>query len=153
MLNYLRAIICIIVLVTDLAAQTGTVRADNDSASVRELIALEHLLSGLLNAGNWQAYAPYVAEDYRQTNRNAEVRTKDDVIRALQRRGSEKPEVTTTPDSIRVRVYGEAGILTAILTGRNASDGSISFRSRILKTFVRRDGRWYLVAMQGTPFP
>jgi hypothetical protein len=58
----------------------------------------------------------------------------------------------TQPDSISVRVYGDTGILTAILEGKSA-DGALTFRSRILKTFVRRGGQWYLVAMQGTPLP
>lgn len=141
-----------LVTATGVSAQVKPVVADVDSVSVRELNALEHHLSELLNRGDWQAYAQHVAEDYRQTNRHGEVRTKRDVLAALQR-GNTQQSQTTVPDSIEVRVYGDTGVLTAVLTGRNVDDGSVQFRSRILKTFVRRDGRWYLVAMQGTALP
>lgn len=132
-------------------AQTAPLVADPDTAAVRELIALEHHLSDLLNRRDWRSYAPYVADDYVQTTRMGEVRTKAQVIAALQREGS-TPGGTVLPDSIKVRVYGDTGVLSAVLTGRNA-DGTVTFRSRILKTFLKRNGRWYLVAMQGTAIP
>ena len=135
----------------NLSAQGQPLVADVDSSSIRELIALEHHLNGLLNSGDWQNYAPYLAEDYRQTNRRGEVRTKRDVVTGMQRSAGLNSG-STQPDSIAVRVYGDTGILTAILTGKNA-DGTLGFRSRIQKTFVRRNGRWYMVAMQGTPLP
>jgi hypothetical protein len=113
---------------------------------------LEYHLSDLLNRGDWQAYAPYLADDYRQTTRRGEVRTKADVIAALQR-GGEPRGALALPDSVHVRVYGNTGVLTALLTGRTADGDSVTFRSRILKVFVRRDGRWYMVGMQGTPLP
>jgi hypothetical protein len=121
-----------------------------DSAAIRELIALEHHLNDLLNQRDWQAYAPHVLDDYRQTTREGVVRSKHDVVNALQQAAASPPAVRTEPDSIHVRVYGDTGILTAVLTGRRISDGAVTFRSRILKTFIRRDGRWYLAAMQGT---
>jgi ketosteroid isomerase-like protein len=134
-----------------LAAQERPLVADSDSASVRELTALEHRLNALLNAGDWQSYSPYLADDYRQTNRRGEMRTKREVVNGMQQR-TRANFVSTQPDSIEVRVYGNTGILTAVLTGRNA-DGTTAFRSRILKTFVRGGGKWYMVAMQGTPLP
>lgn len=135
-----------------LSAQVRSFVADVDSAGSRELVALEYHLSDLLNRGDWQAYAPYLADDYRQTTRRGEVRTKADVIAALQR-GGEPRGALALPDSVHVRVYGNTGVLTALLTGRTADGDSVTFRSRILKVFVRRDGRWYMVGMQGTPLP
>ena len=132
-------------------AQAAPVRADADSVARAELIALERHLSDLLNRGDWQAYAPNLADDYRQTTRLGEVRTKQEVLAALQRPRS-ADALTVLPDSIDVRVYGNTGVLTAVLIGRTG-DGTAKYRSRILKTFVRRDGRWYLVAMQGTAIP
>lgn len=141
----------VLALVADLSAQASPLAADPDSAAIRELVALERHLSDLLNRGDWRAYAPYVAEDYRQTTRRGEVRTKRAVLAALQRPGAPGAGAAT-PDSIEVRVYGDTGVLTAVLTGWGA-DGAVAFRSRIIKVFLRRDGRWYLVAMQGTALP
>lgn len=139
-----------LVIATDASAQVRPIAADGDSTSMRELITLEYHLNDLLNRGDWEAYAPHLAEDYRQTNRSGEVRLKRDVIDALQRQRAERTE-TTVPDSIEVRIYGDTGVLTAVLTGRSVEDSRVTFRSRILKTFVRREDRWYMVAMQGTP--
>jgi hypothetical protein len=139
-----------LVMTRGLSAQVPSVVADVDSVAGRELVALEYHLSDLLNRGDWQAYAPYLAEDYRQTTRRGEVRTKADVISALRRR-DERPGEVVVPDSVQVRIYGNTGVLTAVLTGRRTAGDAVTFRSRILKVFVRRDGRWYMVGMQGTP--
>lgn len=49
---------------------------------------------------------------------------------------------------LEVRVYGDTAILTFVLTiGR---DGETVRRSRLVKVFVRRDGRWMMVHNQGT---
>ena len=142
-----------LLLAAPVDAQPDRLLADSDSAAVRELVALEHHLNTLLMRRDWQAYAAFVADDYRQTTRQGEVRFKPDVIASLRDPAGGSGQTTSVPDSIEVRVYGDVGVLHAILTGRNRDTGATTFRSRILKVFVRREGRWFLVAMQGTPLP
>ena len=55
-------------------------------------------------------------------------------------------------DDVRVRVYGDA----AVATGRIRSEGTFrgqprGGRTRFTRVFVRRGGRWQLVANQLTP--
>ncbi|HEY0673656.1 MAG TPA: nuclear transport factor 2 family protein [Longimicrobiales bacterium] len=152
-MRYLPLFAALVIMTTkDVSAQVKPIRADVDSAATRVLTELEYQLNDLLMRGDWQSYASYLAEDYWQTTRRGEVRSKQDVIAAMQKRSGPERE-RTTPDSVRVRVYGDTGVLTAVLTGRADDGGTITFRSRILKTFVRRNGRWYMVAMQGTAIP
>jgi len=147
------ALLSIPLLAAPLNGQSRPLLADPDSAAVRELVALEHHLNTLLLRRDWQAYAAYVADDYRQTTRQGEVRFKPDVIASLRDPAGGAGQTITAPDSIEVRVYDDVGVLHAVLSGRNRDTGAITFRSRILKVFVRRQGRWFLVAMQGTPLP
>jgi ketosteroid isomerase-like protein len=58
------------------------------------------------------------------------------------------------PDDMKVRVYGDTAILTLRLTTQVQSGEGVEARfSRVTKTFVRRDGRWYLASMAGTAVP
>lgn len=57
-----------------------------------------------------------------------------------------------TVDEIQVRLDGD----TAVVTGRTAAKGkdqrgAIEEQRRWTRVFLRRDGRWQLVAHQGTP--
>jgi ketosteroid isomerase-like protein len=57
-------------------------------------------------------------------------------------------------DDVRVRVYGE----TAVATGRIRMQGSFrghacNDQSRFIRIFVKREGRWQLVANQLTRIP
>jgi uncharacterized protein (TIGR02246 family) len=55
-------------------------------------------------------------------------------------------------DSVRVRVFGDAAIVTCLIVrrGRSASGGDLSGRFRSTRVYVRREGRWQLVSAQET---
>ena len=53
---------------------------------------------------------------------------------------------------MKVRIYGDAAVVTGIVTRTGAYKG-VPFKDRqhlFTDTFVRRDGRWQCVASQGT---
>ncbi|HJU75880.1 MAG TPA: nuclear transport factor 2 family protein [Gemmatimonadaceae bacterium] len=52
-------------------------------------------------------------------------------------------------DSVRVRVYDSAAVMTGIRRVRSA-DGSGGGGLRFMFVFIRRDGRWQLAASQAT---
>ena len=125
-------------------AQPG-VRADADSVAVAEIEALEHHLIDLLEERDLDAYASYLAEDYMRVNAAGGVDSKESVLGQF-RSGSVGG--TSTPSELEVRVYGDTAILTFVLTIER--DGETVRRSRLVKVFVRRDGRWMMVHNQGT---
>jgi ketosteroid isomerase-like protein len=55
-------------------------------------------------------------------------------------------------DSVRVRVFGDAAVVTGLIVrrGRSQSGGDVSGRFRSTRVYVRRGGRWQLVSAQET---
>jgi hypothetical protein len=57
-----------------------------------------------------------------------------------------------TLDNVKVRVYGDAAVLTADRTVKGTLRGQdTSGRLRELRVIAKRNGRWQAVAMQATP--
>lgn len=127
-----------------LRAQSG-VRADADTAAVAEIEALEYHLIDLLERRDLDAYASFLAEDYVRVNAAGRIDSKDSVLEQF-RSGSGG---TSVPSDLDVRVYGDTAVLSFVLTIER--NGETVRRSRLVKVFVRRDGRWIMVHNQGTP--
>ena len=58
----------------------------------------------------------------------------------------------STPDSLVARVYGETGVVTGLLKV-NLTAQPAPYTLRFTDTWVRRQGRWQLVAFQATRLP
>ena len=121
------------------------VRADADSAAISEVEALEYHLIDLLARRDLNAYASHLAEDYVRVNAAGRVDFKESV---LARFHSDSGSSTSIPSDLNVRIYGDTAVLSFILTIER--DGETLRRSRVVKVFVRRDGRWIMVHNQGT---
>jgi ketosteroid isomerase-like protein len=130
-----------------LRAQSG-VRADADSAAMAEIEVLEHHLIDLLEQRDLDAYASYLAEDYVRVNAAGRVDSKESVLDQFQS-DSGSAAWTMIPSDLDVRIYGDAAVLSFVLTIER--NGETVRRSRLVKVFVRRDGRWIMVHNQGTP--
>ena len=64
--------------------------------------------------------------------------------------GALKPDYIKDVD-MKVSVYGETAVVTGIENVGGTYNGNYGeFSSRFINVFVRRDGRWQLVAGQGT---
>ncbi len=58
----------------------------------------------------------------------------------------------STPDSLLARVYGETGVVTGLLKVKLTAQPA-PYTLRFTDTWVRRNGRWQLVAFQATRLP
>jgi hypothetical protein len=58
----------------------------------------------------------------------------------------------STPDSLAARIYGEAGVVTGLLKVKLTAQPA-SYTLRFTDVWVRRNGRWQLVAFQATRLP
>ena len=57
-------------------------------------------------------------------------------------------------DQYDVRLYGYTAVLTGRWRARGVNAGqSFDYAARFLSVYVKRDGRWQMVAAQSTPFP
>ncbi len=139
-----RAVVLVLFLVATCAAAAAvTLSADRNDAAEAEIKALEMHLAGLLVNGDFDEYEQFLASDYTRISAQGVVETREQVMaafRASPRGGSMEPTDLT------VKVYGDAAILTGKLTITSASGVR---QSRFRKVFIHREGRWFLVSLQG----
>lgn len=142
-----RTCLCIALFLLASAPLRGqtVVRADDDSAAMADVEALEYHLIDLLERGDLEAYAPYLAEDYVRVNAHGIVASKDEALAGFASSATSRRQF---PSDIEVRVYGDTAILTFVLT--QELEGEPLTRSRLVKVLVRREGRWIMVHNQGT---
>src|SRR5262249_47490960 len=89
-----------------------------------------------------------LADDWSVTHIDARMITKGEAL-DMCRTG---PSVSTTVDQLKVRSYGDA----AIVTGRTAASVAGTAEQvtlRFTDVFVRRVGRWVIVASHATRIP
>lgn len=116
------------------------------------VMQMEEALRVAISKGDMKAYGRIVGDDYVYTNQDAVVRTKAQMMSAYNS-GSLKYE-SVMFDEIKVHAYGD----TAVVTGRNTAKGQdngkdIGGQYRYTRVYVKRQGRWQLVATQGTRIP
>ena len=115
-------------------------RASADSAAI---VALEHGMSRLLAAGRVDEYATHLTSDYARTTQQGTLERREVALASWRARGASG---LMRPSELWVRVYGDAAVLTGVVGGADTSTP----RTRITKTFVRREGRWLLAALHGS---
>ena len=91
-----------------------------------------------------------LADDYSGVGSRGVPETKSEALAALKDMTS---SVETGVDTnVKVRVYGDAAVVTGLGT-RGGTNKGVAFKDRQFlwtDTFVRRDGRWQCVASQAT---
>ena len=86
-----------------------------------------------------QAMNAIVADDFTITFADGEIQTKPQIIESLKRPGG---TTRFTTENVQSRAYGD----TVILTGLVISGPWMSDRSRYTDTYVKRNGKWQVVA-------
>jgi hypothetical protein len=125
--------------------QSGKARADEKTE--RELIELEREI-GQANIRRDKAFFERIeAEEFLFTDSGGGVTTKQEDIASVDKPVGSSKLVAYDVDDTQVRQYGK----TAVVTGRVTStyrnkDKDISVRTRFTDVFVRRNGRWQIVA-------
>jgi ketosteroid isomerase-like protein len=136
-------------LARTLAQNTG-VRAEDDPAAVVAVEKLEHELCDLIVRGEWQKYESNLADDYVRVL-PGRVQNKAEALEEF--RTSQMRTIAMIPEVMRTRIYGDTAVVIIDLSTRDrAPDGRvIEQRGRATKVFVRRNGRWYLAQLSGSP--
>ncbi|HLJ40680.1 MAG TPA: nuclear transport factor 2 family protein, partial [Candidatus Acidoferrales bacterium] len=125
-----------------------------------------HQLTVMLNQflddashGNRAGFDRFFADDVIYTGSNALVRTKPEIMKNV---GSMKPtpgkKTTYSAEDVTVHDFGDAAIVAFRLVARtetkNAQGPLVETESyRNTGTFLRRNGRWQVVAWQATKMP
>ena len=125
-----------------------------------------HQLTAMLNqflddasSGNRAGFDRFFADDVIYTGSNALVRTKPEIMKNV---GSMKPtpdkKTIYSAEDVTVHDFGDAAIVAFRLVARtetkNVAGTHVETESyRNTGTFVRRNGRWQVVAWQATKTP
>jgi len=127
--------------------------SNQKSDSVEQAVMqVEEDLRVAISKGDTKAYGRIVGDDYVFTNQDALVRTKAQMVSAYDS-GSLKYE-SVKFDEIKVHAYGDTAVVTGRQTVKAQDNGKdISGQFRYTRVYVKRQGRWQLVATQVTRIP
>lgn len=129
------------------------------STTTRQLTAMLNQFLDDASNGNRAGFDRFFADDVIYTGSNALVRTKPEIMKNV---GSMKPtpdkKTTYSAEDVTVHDFGDAAVVAFRLVARtetkNASGPHVETESyRNTGTFVRRNGRWQVVAWQATKVP
>jgi hypothetical protein len=132
-----------IVTIAFMAALIGGQPAD--AAIARELTEIEARLATTYKSGDCDGWGALLAPEWSVIHiTGAEIR-KADAIRTCKSPDTRVDSLAT--DNLVVRAFGD----TAVVTGRTtAAAGGQTVVLRFTDVFVRRDGKWQVVASQAT---
>lgn len=121
-------------------------QATHDEASTRELESLVEQLASTWKQRDCAGWGALIADDWSVTHIDAQVITKPEALEMC-RTG---PPVSSTVDQLRVRVYGDTGIVTGRTKAAVTGSAPQVVVLRFTDVFVRREGRWVVVASHAT---
>ena len=140
------------VLVSSLAfAQTVPVKADRNSEEEQQLVNRDQEWNEAYKNRDEKALRDLLADDFVFADEEGQVWNKDQYIRDI----VTKIKVESyTIDEVTARVYGETGVVVIRWKGRLTYDGKDAGGVfRCIGVFVKRQGRWVVVASQDTRLP
>jgi len=129
------------------SGQTVEKKSERRPSAEGELMQIERDI-GDANVKRDKAFFERVeADEFVFTDSGGGITTKAEDVASLDKPAGETKLISYVPDDMKVRVYGR----TAVVTGRITStykrqDKEIVSRTRFTDVFVKRDGRWQLVA-------
>ncbi len=127
--------------------QTGAA-GTADREVIRELTRIEQQLAATWKEGKCAAWGALVSPDWSVTHITGAVMTKAEALQTCTE--SSVPIETLEIDDISVRSYGDTAVVrgrTRVITG-GTSPGQVTLR--FTDVFVRRAGRWQVVASHAT---
>jgi ketosteroid isomerase-like protein len=114
--------------------------------TVRQLTELQQQLARAWVAGDRAAIERIIAPEWTVTGPDGGISTRADVLRDVFETRTHRIR-SLTVDDVRVRVFGDAAVVTGRTHGRGESGNTpYDVEIRFTDMFVRRDGRWQAVA-------
>jgi ketosteroid isomerase-like protein len=120
-----------------------------DTSEVKELMRLESAWNEAHEKGDASALEKLWADDLEVTVPTMSVMSKSDVL-GFARSGRMKFQRYQTSD-LKVRVYGDAAVVSGRLQRtRTLNDKTVNDDWRFTKLYIRREGRWQVVAFHAS---
>jgi ketosteroid isomerase-like protein len=113
---------------------------------VRQLTELQQQLARAWVTGDRVAIERIIAPEWTVTGPDGQVSTRADVLRDVFETRTHRIR-SLTVDDVRVRVFGDAAVVTGRTRGRGESGNTpYDVEIRFTDMFVRREGQWQAVA-------
>ena len=115
------------------------------SRSEQEVRKLERSWLDAYEKRDVEAMNAIVADDFTITFTDGSIQTKPQIIESLKRPGGSSSKFVT--ESVQSRMYGDTVILIGLVISEWKQDGKpMTDRSRYTDTYVKRNGKWQVVA-------
>ena len=119
------------------------------SKAEREVLAANDAFDRAIVTRDVEGYARIIAEDFIFTGPDGRISDKKGEIERVRTRPLTFEFGKS--DDVRVKVYGNTAVITGRFTAKGKSDSSdFTFVERYTAVFVKRGGRWQMVAEQAT---
>jgi ketosteroid isomerase-like protein len=124
----------------------------------REIRELEAQFARAVVEGDHAFYERVLADDFTHTSHTGVFKTRTEFL-AENKFAEKEPSGTGRTrydaydvDDLAVRIYGDTAVVTGRLSpkGRTAQGQPITGQYRYLRVWVKRQGRWQVVAFEGT---
>src|SRR5262245_64308 len=119
-----------------------------DSATVRELEAIEHQLASTWKAGDCDAWGAFLAPEWSVIHLDAGIITKAEAVKMCKE--ARPPIQEMRMDQLNVRPLGDTAVVTGRTSVTTGGATPMTVALRFTDVFVRRSGRWLAVASQAT---
>lgn len=129
------------------SGQPASSRRAPSSQVVAQLMQIERDI-GDANVRRDKAFFERIeADEFVFIDSGGGITTKAEDVASLDKPAGETRLVSYVPSEMTVRVYGKTAVVTGLVTStyKNAERETV-VRSRFTDVFVKRDGRWQLVA-------
>ncbi|HYE72519.1 MAG TPA: nuclear transport factor 2 family protein [Blastocatellia bacterium] len=130
-------------------AQANAVKQPPQDSIEEELKQIETSRTQAIKAGDVKTLDKIYADDFAGVASGGRAVNKGQLMELFKR---VDPRVTFTTDDLKVRLFGETGIVTGRVTGKMQAGEVVSAFS-YLHVYVKREGRWQMVAGQSTNTP
>ena len=154
-----RFILIVVAGIAAVSVGSGKSEDDRTTRAEREVRELEAQLNRAVVEGDRAFFERALAADFTHTSHSGKFKTRAEWM-AENKFANPKEEpkpgktsyVTFDVDDLAVRIYGETAVVTGRSTpkGRNAKGEPIRGQYRFLRVWVRQQGRWQVVAFEGT---
>lgn len=142
-------VLVVVVLIAVLGSTPGIIEAQQGTAE-QQLTQLERDWCTATLKGDAAVLGRILADDFTSVGSRGLVETKAETLADLNDKMSTITECVDR--NVKVRVYGEAAVVTGLGTRSGKYKGAAFADRQTLwtDTFIRKDGRWQCVATQGT---
>ena len=125
----------------------------SEGDTVRQLTDIQQQLAKAWLAGDRAAIERIIAPEWSLTGPDGQMSRRGDVLRDVFETRTHRI-IALTVDDVRVKVFGDAAVVTGRTHGRGESAKTpYDVVIRFTDMFVRRDGRWQAVASHASLLP